>query len=209
MRTYSWRTGAWIWLRLRNPGKSKRQNTAKNNGTMEDSALPQVSTVPLTPHSLPLRISSGLLQVTESTHAPTQNTSSISRSEVFVRFAINHYESPWQIQISPIVLLEERAGHFDGFIDLFLFFFAFSLLQDFKNQCDFIGGEADTLFISAADERQHNRRQVFSRFTGCFRRGHPYQFEFRRIYILHRRIVHPFFHCHFVHLLSERHFPSV
>ena len=60
--------GAWIWLRFRNPGKSKRQEARLN--TMEQWKIrltPQASTVPLTPHSLPLRISSGFLQVTEST----------------------------------------------------------------------------------------------------------------------------------------------
>ena len=68
MRTYSWRTGVWIWLRFRNPGKSKRQEARLN--AMEQWKIrltPQASTVPLTPHSLPLRISSGFLQVTEST----------------------------------------------------------------------------------------------------------------------------------------------
>ena len=116
LRTYSWRTGAWIWLRFRNPGKSKRQEARLN--AMEQWKIrltPQASTVPLTPHSLPLRISSGFLQVTESTppfstkgtrnrccfllsskgkRLPAQNTASKIRSEVFVRFAADHYESP-------------------------------------------------------------------------------------------------------------------
>ena len=60
--------GVGIWLRFRNPGKSKRQEARLN--AMEQWKIrltPQASTVPLTPHFPPLRISSGLLQVTEST----------------------------------------------------------------------------------------------------------------------------------------------
>ncbi len=112
LRTYSWRTGAWIWLRFRNPGKSKRQEARLN--AMEQWKIrltPQASTVPLTPYSLPLRISSGFLQVT---HTPAQNTSLKIRSEVFVRFAADHNESSWQIQICPsLYYLPSADDHLD------------------------------------------------------------------------------------------------
>ena len=100
-----------------------------------------------------------------------------------------------------LMLLEYRAGHLYSPVNLLLFFFTFSFFQDFKDKGHFIRGETDSLFIRTGDQCQHDGGKFSSGFAGSPLRCHPDQFQLRRIYILHCRIVHPFV-VHRFHLLS-------